>query len=77
MRAVVFINNTNDVVSQLTYIYCYLLSAFHIALNGLIFARNNLAPRSLGDVLGLLFSRFLIKKGKMVTSPVIWSQSVR
>lgn len=70
MKAVIFINNTNDVVSQLAYIYCYLLSAFNIALNGLIFAKNNLAPRSLGDVLGL-FSRSSIKKGKMVTSPVI------
>lgn len=69
MKAVIF--NTNDFVSGLAYIYHYLLSAFYIALNGLIFARNHLVPSSLGDVLGLLFPRSSVKKGKMVTAPVI------
>lgn len=36
MKAVIC--NTNDFVSELAYIYHYLLSAFYIALNGLILA---------------------------------------
>lgn len=69
MKAVIF--NTNYFVPELAYIYHYLLSAFYIALNGLIFALSHLAPCSLADVLGLLFSRSSVKKGKMVTAPVI------